>query len=97
LGGPKVIRDGLFIEIHYPSTYRNTGKITHLPTQGTIRSWLKIVGFSKIDDSDCYHKFNRNLIGLRYACISKKEFESNSDSYYKTSGDNPKYGFGEST
>lgn len=90
------LRAGAFVEVHYPETYRNTGTITHLPTKAAIKAWLMMVGFKEIHDSDCYRKFNRSLIGLRYACISKKNAEDDADCYYKYSSLNPRYPFGDS-
>lgn len=93
----KSLRDGSYVQIHYPETYRNTATITHLPTVGAIKSWLRMVGFQEIHDSKCYRRYNKNLEDQRYACICKKNDEDESDAYYTKSGLNPKYRFGDST
>lgn len=93
----KSLRDGSYVEIHYPETYRNTGTITHLPTASAIKSWLRMVGFQEIHDSICYRQYNKSLADQRYACICKKNNEDESDAYYTKSELNPKYRFGDST
>ncbi len=93
----KSLRDGAFVQIHYPETYRNTGTITHLPTANAIKAWLSMVGFKKIHDSICYEKYDRKLVGQRYACICQKSDQDEVDSYYQKSGLNPEYHFGDST
>ena len=40
LRGPRRIRDGAYVQIHYPRTFRDTGTVTHLPTAGAIAAWL---------------------------------------------------------
>jgi 2-polyprenyl-3-methyl-5-hydroxy-6-metoxy-1,4-benzoquinol methylase len=93
----KSLRDGCYVEIHYPETYRNTGTITHLPTANAIKTWLRMVGFPEIYDSSCFEKDNRDLVGQRYACICKKTGDDEADIYYGKSGLNPEYRFGDST
>lgn len=93
----KFLTDRALVEIHYPQTHRNTGTVTHLPTAGAIRAWLAMVGFREIHSSNCYEKYNRDLIGQRYACICRKGKDDEGDSYYQKSGLNPKYRFGDST
>jgi len=90
------LRDGCFVEIHYPETYRNTGTVTHLPTRGAIRAWLKMVGFQEIHDSKCYRRYNRDLTDQRYACLCRKTDQDDADGYYQKSGLNPMYRFGDS-
>jgi len=91
------LRDGCYVEIHYPETYRDTGTITHLPTAGAIKAWLQMAGFQEIHDSKCYERDNRGLIGQRYACIAKKSGDDKANIYYSKSGQNPEYRFGDST
>ncbi len=93
----KSLQNGCFVQIHYPETYKNTGTVTHLPTANAIKAWLTMVGFKEIYDSKCYVRYNRKIIGQRYACICKKNDEDEADSYYQKSGLNPKYKFGGST
>ena len=93
----KSLKQGSYVEIHYPKTYRNTGTVTHLPTVSAIKSWLRMVGFQEIHDSRCYRRYNKDLADQRYACICKRNDEDESDSYYIKSGLNPKYRFGDST
>jgi 2-polyprenyl-3-methyl-5-hydroxy-6-metoxy-1,4-benzoquinol methylase len=94
---PRYLLDMPLVEIHYPVTHRNTGTVTHLPTVGAIKAWLKMVGFAEIHDADCYRKYNSDVIGQRYACICRKASDDSGDSYYQKSGLNPKYRFGDST
>lgn len=97
LRNAKHLRNGCYVEIHYPETYRNTGTITHLPTAKAIKAWLRMVGFRDIRDSACYERDNRDLVGQRYACICRKNAEDEADTYYAKSGMNPFYKFGDST
>jgi SAM-dependent methyltransferase len=91
------IRNGCFVEIYYPKTYRDTGTITHLPTAAAINAWLNMVGFSEIYDAEaCYAKEDRRLIGQRHACIARKS-ETEAAGAYAKSGLNPGYRFGDST
>jgi SAM-dependent methyltransferase len=90
------VRDGCYVEVHYPDTYRNTGTITHLPTANAIKAWLRMVGFLDIHDSSCFEKENRDLVGQRYACICRKTGVDDGDVYYRKSGQNPEYRFGDS-
>ena len=91
------LKNGCFVQIHYPQTYRDTGTITHLPTSHAIKAWLSMVGFDEVHDSDCYQRYDARLVGQRYACICKKNGEDEADGYYQQSGLNPKYRFGDST
>jgi SAM-dependent methyltransferase len=93
----KKLREGCYVEIHYPRTYRDTGTITHLPSANAIKAWLKMVGFRQVQDSSCYEKDNKDLIGQRYACICKKTAEDEADIYYGKTGLNPNYRYGDST
>lgn len=93
--GPKRFRDGCYIEIHFPRTFRDTGTVTHLPTAGTIKAWLEMVGFGEIRESGCFEQENRNLIGRRMACIARKDREDGPRVYYGKSGLNPDYRFGD--
>ena len=94
---PKYLLDRKLVEIHYPETHRNTGTATHLPTAGAIKAWLAMAGFTEITDSNCYRKYNSDVITQRYACICRKDEADGGDSYYQKSGLNPKYRFGDST
>lgn len=91
------MRDGCFVEIHYPDTYRNTGTVTHLPTAGAINAWLRMVGFQEIHTSSCYDRENADLVGQRHACICRKTGDDEADVYYGKTGLNPAYRFGDST
>ncbi len=90
------MRDGSYVEIHYPQTYRNTGTITHLPTANAIKAWLSMVGFTRIHDSRCFEDANRDVIGQRYACFAIKTGADDADVYYGTTALNPEYRFGDS-
>ena len=96
LRGPKGFRQGRYVEIHYPDTYRDTGTVTHLPTAGAVKAWLGMVGFSEVHDSRCFERENRNLSGLRMAWIARKTEEDGGNTYYDTTGLNPAYRFGDS-
>lgn len=91
------LRSGNFVQIHYPDTYNDTGTITHLPTRGAIKSWLNMVGFGDIYDSNCYRASDRSLFRHRYACICQRSVTDRSGTYYTKSGSNPSYVLGEST
>ncbi len=97
LRGPRSLRSGRFVEVHYPDTYRETGSITHLPTAGAIEAWLRMVGFSQIQAAACYRDDERRLIGKRSAWICRKLPGDRPDAYYTGAGTNPRYGFGESS
>ena len=94
---PWYIRKGNFVRIYHPDTYNDTGTITHLPTVGSIKAWLNMVGFSTIHDSECYSVSNPALYKQRYACICQRSTSDSSGSYYDKSGRNPVYVLGEST
>lgn len=95
LRGPKKLRDGCYVEIHYPQTYRETGRLTHFPTAKAIKAWLEMVGFSDIRDSRCFERHNRNVIGLRMACIAHKTERDGATVYYGKPGLNPDYLLGD--
>lgn len=84
LRSAKSLKNGCYIEVHHPETYRNTGTITHLPTANAIKAWLKMVGFKDLRD-------------VRYACICRKNYDDEANVYYAKSGLNPPYRFGDST
>ena len=69
------------VEVWYPETYRDTTTITHLPSKNAIKGWLKMAGFSKIIDSNCYSHENYNVKNTRYACIAQK-LESDTEAVY---------------
>ena len=76
------LRNKNVVQIHYPKTYRDTQTISHLPSRKSIKSWLKMVGFSKIIDSDCFNYENINLRNKRYACIAEKNNSERAKGYY---------------
>jgi len=92
-----MLRNKNVVEIWYPETYRNTTTITHLPSRSAIKSWLKMVGFSKIIDSNCYSKENYNVKNTRYACIAQKLDNKAGDVYYNKQIENSQYFIGGST
>ena len=96
LRGSRRIRDGAYVQIHYPRTFRDTGTVTHLPTKGAITSWLRMVGFSDLRDSRCFEAENSNLVGLRAAWLARKTEDDGGDLYYAKSGHNPAYKLGDS-
>ena len=97
LRGPSLLRDGAYVQIHYPRAFRDTGTVTHLPTAGAIKAWLSMAGFSEIRDSRCFEKDNPDLVGLRMAWLARKTDEDGSGLYYAKSGLNPAYKLGDNT
>ncbi|MBL8833942.1 MAG: methyltransferase domain-containing protein [Rhodospirillales bacterium] len=97
LRGPKALRDGAFVQIHWPQTFRDTGTITHLPSAGAVRAWLDMAGFGPIHDSSCFRKTNPELVGLRYAAIAWRGADDAGGAYYAKSGLNPDYRLGDAT
>jgi SAM-dependent methyltransferase len=97
LRGKALLREGAFVQVHYPETYRDTGTITHLPSRGAVKAWLTMVGFKHIQDSGCYGPHNRDLVDHRYACLCGKDAADDADSYYAKSGLNPLYRYGDAT
>lgn len=95
LRGPRHLRDGNYVQIHWPDTYRDTGTATHLPTAGAIRAWLDMVGFEKITNSRCFDVENRNLNKIRMACVARRADDDTAAAYYAKSGLNPTYRFGD--
>ncbi len=91
------MRNGAYVEIFYPNTYRNTGSVTHLPSKGAINAWLQMVGFHEVTESRCYKKYNRKIVGQRYACIAKKSSEDDGGTYKSDDVLNPPYKFGDAT
>lgn len=95
--GPKSLRTRPYVQVYYPEAYNELGTVTHLPTPAAVDAWLGMAGFAKIHPSGCYRKYNRDLIGLRYACICVRGAEDAGRAYYNTTGGaNSKYIFGES-
>jgi SAM-dependent methyltransferase len=90
------LRDGAYVQIYYPETYRDTGTITHLPSAGAIRAWLAMVGFTQIHESRSYQHENPELAGQRYACIARKTEVKEGTAYYAKTGLNPTYQIGDS-
>jgi 2-polyprenyl-3-methyl-5-hydroxy-6-metoxy-1,4-benzoquinol methylase len=84
-----------YVEIHYPETYRQTTTVTHLPNEKAINAWLLMSGFEDVHASDCYNAFNSDLIGQRYAAISRKKKKIGS-TYFHKSNKNPLYYLGDS-
>ncbi len=82
------------VKIYFPKKYRNTRSITHLPNKNAINSWLKMSGFEKIKEIQCYNLHNPLLINQRYACIAYKSDEKQ-NLYYQAEKQN--YIIGESS
>lgn len=97
LRGSKQMRDGNYVQIHWPDTYRDTGTATHLPTAGAILAWLDMVGFGEVHPSRCFDAENKNLNNIRMACIAQRGRDDSAASYYAKSGLNPDYLFGDAT
>lgn len=84
------------VEILYPTTYRGTTTITHLPSSKAIISWLRMVGFQNIVNSNCYKYENYNAIKKRFACIAEKQESDKQDVYYKKQIEDSPYIIGKS-
>jgi hypothetical protein len=97
LRGSKRRRDGNYVQIHWPNTYRDTGTATHLPTAGAIRTWLDMAGFGEVHASRCFDAENKNPNNIRMACIAQRGHDDSAASYYAKSGLNPDYLFGDAT
>ena len=93
----KFLRNINVVEIWYPETYRGTTTVTHLPSKEAIKSWLKMVGFSKIIDSKCYDFENYNVKSNRYACLAQKQESDIEAVYYQKQIENSEYKIGGST
>ena len=91
------LRKSNVVEVWYPETYRNTTTITHLPSKNAIKSWLRMAGFSKVVDSDCYSLENYNVKNTRYACIAQKQQSDIEAVYYEKQIENSEYIIGGST
>lgn len=92
-----LLRKMNLVQVWYPNTYRNTTTISHLPSKEAIKSWLKMVGFSKIYDSKCYNFENYNVKDSRYACIAEKQSDDKPQVYYKKQIENSDFEIGGST
>ena len=88
------LRNLNLVQIWYPNSFRDTTTITHLPSRKAIKSWLKMVGFNKILDSNCFNHENFNLKNTRYACIAEKNEFSLPERYYTKQDKNSKYYLG---
>jgi SAM-dependent methyltransferase len=91
-----LLRNKDVVQIWFPDTYRNTQTISHLPSKGAIKSWLKMVGFTNIFDSNCFNHKNFNVRNYRYACIALKDESSKPYTYYAKEEENPDYIIGRS-
>ncbi len=77
-----ILRKLNIVQIWYPNSFRDTSTITHLPSKKAIKSWLKMVGFNKIHDSNCFKFENFNIKDTRYACIAEKNVDGLPGKYY---------------
>ncbi len=77
-----ILRKLNIVQIWHPNSFRNTSTITHLPSKKAIKSWLSMVGFNKIHDSNCFKYENFNIKDTRYACIAEKNIDSHPGKYY---------------
>jgi 2-polyprenyl-3-methyl-5-hydroxy-6-metoxy-1,4-benzoquinol methylase len=85
------------VQVFYPTTYRNTTTITHLPSKHAIKSWLNMVGFQKIIDSNCFKPENYNVQSNRYACLAQKLNSDKEAVYYDKQIENSPYVIGGSS
>ena len=92
-----LLRKMNLVQVWYPNTYRNTTTISHLPSKKAIRSWLKMVGFSKIYDSKCYNFENYNVKELDMPVLLKNNQMTNLEVYYKKQIENSDFEIGGST
>ena len=77
------LRKKNLIQVWYPETYRGTTTISHLPSKTAVLSWLRMVGFRNIIESDCYIKENYDVKSVRFACFSQKNKNDIQETYYK--------------
>ena len=71
----QILRKSNVVQVWYPETYRDTTTITHMPSKNAIKSWLRMAGFSKILDSNCYVHENYDVKNTRYACFAQRQEE----------------------
>jgi SAM-dependent methyltransferase len=91
------LRDGAYVQVFWPNTFRDTGTITHLPSAGAIRAWLGMAGFAETFDSRCFEMTDRSLVGKRWAGIARKAADGDAGLYYAKGGLNPDYRLGDAT
>jgi hypothetical protein len=56
-----------------------------------------MAGFEAVTDSRCFAADNRNLAGVRMACLARRGDTDAAAAYYVKSGLNPAYRFGDAT
>lgn len=91
----RAFRQGHYVEVFWPDTYRNSKGITHLPSAPAIRAWLMMAGFEKIIDSECFRKTVKFLDSSRMAVICQK-LVTDRDQVYLAKRTNEPYRFGDS-
>ena len=91
-----ILRNLNIVQIWYPNSFRNTSTITHMPSKKALKSWLRMVGFNKIYDSDCFKFENFNIKDIRYACIAEKNSDGVPGKYYTKQSSKSNYLLGNS-
>ena len=85
------LRNQNCVQIIYPPSpenkkkYRVSNNVTHLPSKLAIRSWLEMVGFENIQESNCHHRQSRALAKTRvaYICQRPNQISSERGQYYQ--------------
>jgi SAM-dependent methyltransferase len=78
------------VEILYPSTdelkrrHRVSANVTHLPSALAIRSWLRMVGFDPVLESDCHPRISGAR--ARVAYLARKPEQPRDGAYYDFDG-----------
>lgn len=66
--------------------YHVSKNITHLPSRRSVSSWLEMVGFEDIRQSDCHRRITRALAANRAAFIARRPMRDSAQGYYSFVG-----------
>src|SRR5262249_55441229 len=66
--------------------YHVSTNITHLPSRRAVESWLRMVGFTHIEQSSCPRRISRSLALGRAAFLARKTPTSMPATYYAQYG-----------
>ncbi|MGE3147545.1 MAG: methyltransferase domain-containing protein [Pseudorhodoplanes sp.] len=84
----RVLRNENCVEIWYPvdkdkgNAVHLSANITHVPSARAVGSWLEMVGFDRIEKSDCHRRVLRSLAATRVAFIARRPVEPKVGTYY---------------
>ena len=79
------------VEIHWPKTYRDAPRITHLPSRMALKSWLEMAGFREGRIWDVY---SREVRWQRAVVTGVKQPGTGAYVYYQSEA-NPAYTVGD--